>query len=201
MQCGRSPASPRGWRVYRIHCLQHVKTLNPYAGGSQSVKLIPPPNYRSTIPEMSRRTENPDPFSAHEALDRSHLIATVFDEFVAEHPFVCANKKLHRQALALADRLGAFYQAVGQVAFADNDKREPLAVGLRFEKDRLIVELDDQREVSVPLKRYPTLAKARPSQRVGWQLIGAGNGFYWKSLDLDLSVRGLVSGLPEVIPA
>lgn len=64
----------------------------------------------------------------------------------------------------------------------------------------MIVSLADQ-EVSIPLKRYPTLAKARPAQRAGWKLIGGGTAFYWKSLDLDLSVRGLVSGLPEIIPA
>jgi hypothetical protein len=77
----------------------------------------------------------------------------------------------------------------------------PLATGIRFEKGRVIVELNDEREVSVPLKRYPTLKKARPAQRAAWKLIGPGKGFYWKSLDLDLSVRGIVSGLPEVIPA
>jgi hypothetical protein len=76
----------------------------------------------------------------------------------------------------------------------------PKAVGLRFEKQRLVVELDDQREVSVPLSRYPTLAKAKPSQRNAWELIGRGVGFHWESLDLDLSVRGLVGGLPEIIP-
>jgi hypothetical protein len=150
---------------------------------------------------MSRRSKSSDPFSAHEALDRSHLIGTVFDEFIFEHPFVRANKKLHRLAAELGDRLGAFYQAVGEVVFSDENNREPLAVGLRFEKGRLIVEFDDQREVSIPLARYPTLAKARPAQRADWQLIGLGKGFYWKSLDLDLSVRGILSGLPEVIPA
>jgi hypothetical protein len=77
---------------------------------------------------------------------------------------------------------------------------EATAVGLRFERGRLVVELDDQREVSVPLSRYPTLLRARPAQRAAWRIIGAGVGFYWKDLDLDLSVRGLVSGLPEVIP-
>ena len=82
-----------------------------------------------------------------------------------------------------------------------NKRPELLATGLRFEKGRLIVELDDQREVSVPLNRYPTLEKATPAERSAWQLIGPGKGFHWKSLDLDLSVRGLVSGLPEAIPA
>jgi hypothetical protein len=79
--------------------------------------------------------------------------------------------------------------------------REPRATGLRFERGRLVVELDDERQVSVPLRRYPTLARAKPAQRKRWKLIGPGKGFYWESLDLDLSVRGLVSGLREVIPA
>jgi Protein of unknown function (DUF2442) len=70
-----------------------------------------------------------------------------------------------------------------------NYQNEPLAIGLRFAKGRLIVELDDEREVSVPLKRYPTLHKARPAQRANWKMIGPGKAFYWKSLDLDLSVR------------
>jgi hypothetical protein len=82
-----------------------------------------------------------------------------------------------------------------------NKTAEPTAVGLRFEKGRLVVTLDDQREVSVPLGRYPTLLRARPAQRAAWRIIGRGIGFHWKDLDLDLSVRGLVGGLPEVIPA
>ena len=77
----------------------------------------------------------------------------------------------------------------------------PLATGLRFEKNRVIVELDDQREVSIPLSLYPTLQNARPAQRADWQLIGPGKGFHWQSLDLDLSVCGLIGGLAEMIPA
>jgi hypothetical protein len=75
------------------------------------------------------------------------------------------------------------------------------AVGLRFDLGRLVVELDDHREVSIPLNRYPTLAGARPAQRAEWQSIGPGKGFHWPALDLDLSVAGIVSGLPEVVPA
>jgi hypothetical protein len=81
-----------------------------------------------------------------------------------------------------------------------NGKNETRAVGLRFEKDRLVLELSDHREVSVPMSWYPTLQKAKPSQRKQWELIGQGSGFHWEALDLDLSVRGLVNGLPEIIP-
>ena len=82
-----------------------------------------------------------------------------------------------------------------------NKTTEAKATGLRFARGRLILELNDGREVSVPLRRYPTLLRARPAQRAAWRLIGRGVGFHWDALDLDLSVRGLVSGLPEVIPA
>ena len=89
---------------------------------------------------------------------------------------------------------------VGMRTGNGNNPAAPNAVGVRFERGRLIVILDDEREVSVPLSRYPTLQRARAAQRNDWRLIGRGLGFHWESLDLDLSVRGLVSGLPEVIP-
>jgi hypothetical protein len=81
-----------------------------------------------------------------------------------------------------------------------SNRAAPKGVGVRFEKGRLVVILDDQREVSVPLSRYPTLQRARAAQRNGWRLIGRGLGFHWETLDLDLSVAGLVNGLPELIP-
>jgi hypothetical protein len=77
---------------------------------------------------------------------------------------------------------------------------EPLAVALRFQRGRLVVALDDEREVSVPLDRYPSLLRASSRERANFQIIGPGKGFHWPSLDLDLSVRGIVSGLPEVVP-
>lgn len=74
------------------------------------------------------------------------------------------------------------------------------AAGLRFDGDRLVVQLDDGREVSVPLARYPSLRDAAPAQRAAWELIGPGKGFHWEDLDLDLSVEGLLQGIPEGIP-
>lgn len=71
---------------------------------------------------------------------------------------------------------------------------------LRFEGDRMILRLADGRETSIPLDRYPTLRKAQPAQRESWELIGPARGFHWPELDLDLSVEGLVNGIPEGIP-
>src|SRR5688572_22669252 len=75
------------------------------------------------------------------------------------------------------------------------------ATGLRFEGDRMIVVLEDRREMSLPLSMYPTLLNARPAEREAWEMIGPGKGFHWESLDLDLSVNGMFDGLPEAIPA
>jgi hypothetical protein len=78
---------------------------------------------------------------------------------------------------------------------------EAVATRLRFEDDRLIVVLDDGREMSLPLSLYPTLLHATSTQRDAWELIGPDTGFHWEELDLDLSVQGLLLGLPEAIPA
>jgi len=74
------------------------------------------------------------------------------------------------------------------------------ATSLRFEHSRLIVAFDDDREVSVPFSKYPTLQRATSAQRNAWELIGPGKAIHWPLLDLDLSVAGIMSGLPEVLP-
>jgi hypothetical protein len=74
------------------------------------------------------------------------------------------------------------------------------ATKLRFERARLIVTLSDAREISVPLSWYPTLQRASPNARRRWTILGPGLSFHWPALDLDLSVAGLIHGLPELIP-
>jgi hypothetical protein len=64
-------------------------------------------------------------------------------------------------------------------------------------RDALVVELHDGRSVSVPLEWYPRLAEGRPSERRKWELIGPGIGIHWPDLDEDISVEGLLLGLPS----
>jgi len=71
---------------------------------------------------------------------------------------------------------------------------------LSFGPQRMIVRLVDGRELSVPLALYPTLRKASPDRRAQWELIGGGRAIRWESLDLDLSVEGILDGLEERIP-
>ena len=73
----------------------------------------------------------------------------------------------------------------------------PAAKRVRVTDEALIVELEDGRSVSVPLRWYPRLAEGRPSERRQWQLIGPGIGIHWPALDEDISVEGLLLGLPS----
>lgn len=68
---------------------------------------------------------------------------------------------------------------------------------VRITDEVLIVELRDGRSVSVPLKWYPRLAEGRPGERRKWELIGPGIGIHWPELDEDISVEGLLLGLPS----
>ena len=64
---------------------------------------------------MKSRTDTAlaDPFSAHEALDRAHLLSSIFSDFVADHPFIRAHPELRRRADQLAEGLGELYQIIG----------------------------------------------------------------------------------------
>ena len=70
--------------------------------------------------------------------------------------------------------------------------RSALAKDVRFDMDRLHVQLSDGREISAPLEWFPKLRNATPEQRSRWKLIGKGIGIHWDDLDEDLSVAGLL---------
>jgi hypothetical protein len=70
----------------------------------------------------------------------------------------------------------------------------PLAEGVEFTSDELIVSLVDGRRISVPLIWYPRLAAADDKQRANWELLGDGQGIHWPDIDEDLSVSGILRG-------
>jgi len=71
---------------------------------------------------------------------------------------------------------------------------------VRFEAERLIVDLADGRTIAVPLAWYPRLLDATPVQRSNWRKAGRGFGIHWPDVDEDLSVAGLLSGTPAPDP-
>ena len=68
------------------------------------------------------------------------------------------------------------------------------AVDVHANDDRLVVELEDGRAISLPLSWYPRLLHGRPEERNDYQLIGGGSGIHWPDLDEDLSVEDLLAG-------
>lgn len=67
---------------------------------------------------------------------------------------------------------------------------------VRFDSDRIVVDLMDGRTISVPLAYYPRLLNATPEQRTHWEVAGAGYGIHWPEIDEDLSTEGLLRGIP-----
>lgn len=74
---------------------------------------------------------------------------------------------------------------------------EATVKNVRINNRTLVVELNDGRTVSVPLEWYPRLAHGSMNERRHWQLIGPGIGIHWPALDEDISVEGLLRGLPS----
>jgi hypothetical protein len=71
-----------------------------------------------------------------------------------------------------------------------------VATSVWFSEDMLHVALDDGREISVPLEFYPRLNSATNEQREKYELIGLGTAIHWSEIDEDLSVEGIVLGIP-----
>ena len=71
---------------------------------------------------------------------------------------------------------------------------ELLIRNVRFDADRLVVELSDGRSLGTPIRWYPRLANASPTQRERWELLGRGSGIHWPDVDEDLSLDGMLAG-------
>ena len=66
------------------------------------------------------------------------------------------------------------------------------AINIAFENSKMIVFLEDGRELAIPLEWYPRLRKATQEQLNKWRLIGKGEGIHWEEIDEDISVENLL---------
>jgi hypothetical protein len=78
------------------------------------------------------------------------------------------------------------------------EEQQALASGVEVTDDELIVTLADGRRIAAPIVWFPRLLNASPEARTHWQLIGEGIGIHWPDVDEDISVNGLLKGLPSV---
>ena len=66
---------------------------------------------------------------------------------------------------------------------------------LRFDRDRMWVELEDGRTVGVPLAWFPRLLRASKESREDFEL--SHLGIHWDAIDENVSVAGLLMGVGD----
>lgn len=77
---------------------------------------------------------------------------------------------------------------------------EALAQSVEVTDDLITAHLTDGRTISVPLAWSWRLSDATPAQRSNFQIIGNGQGIHWPDVDEDISVRGMLEGIPARRP-
>lgn len=83
------------------------------------------------------------------------------------------------------------------MSISTDNHRYAIARNVVVTDERVTVELEDGRTVSVPILWYPRLAHGTDSERRHWVLISGGEGIHWPDLDEDLSVQGVIKGRPS----
>ena len=72
--------------------------------------------------------------------------------------------------------------------------KDPVITRVTITEEKLIVDLDDGRSLSVPLSWYPRLVHASTHERDDWQLLGDGYAIEWRDLDEHIGIEGLLAG-------
>ena len=62
--------------------------------------------------------------------------------------------------------------------------------------DAISAQLQDGRTISVPLAWSWRLSEATPVQRLRFEIIGSGSGIHWPEVDEDISIEGMLHGIP-----
>ena len=77
---------------------------------------------------------------------------------------------------------------------------DPRIQTVRVTDDEIIAHLADGRVINVPLAWSWRLSEATPKQRANFRLIGSGQGVHWPDVDEDISVEGMLHGVPAHRP-
>lgn len=67
------------------------------------------------------------------------------------------------------------------------------AIDIAFTNSKMVVFLEDGRELSIPLEWFSRLRDASSDDLKKWRLIGDGEGIRWDALDEDILVENLLS--------
>jgi hypothetical protein len=78
---------------------------------------------------------------------------------------------------------------------------EPRLVAAEITENEIIAHLLDGRTISVPLIWSWRLSEATVDQRQNFEILGDGQGIHWREIDEDISVEGMLFGLPAYKPS
>jgi hypothetical protein len=71
-------------------------------------------------------------------------------------------------------------------------KNYPVITGVAVRAGKIIAILNDGREVSIPLSRFPRLLNATSIQQNRFEISPSGYGIHWPELDEDISVKAFI---------
>jgi hypothetical protein len=80
------------------------------------------------------------------------------------------------------------------------ESSEPRIQAIKVTSDAIVAYLVDGRVLSVPLAWSWRLSEATIKQRTRFKLIGYGQGVHWPDIDEDISVEGMLHGIPAYRP-
>ena len=78
---------------------------------------------------------------------------------------------------------------------------EPKLLDVRVSEEEIIAFLADGRTVSVPLVWSWRLSEASQKERENFQIMGDSQGIHWPDVDEDISVEGMLGGMPARRPS
>jgi hypothetical protein len=74
---------------------------------------------------------------------------------------------------------------------------EPRAASARYDRaaGTLVIDLTSGASLTVPVRLVQGLDGASPDALAAIEILGSGYGLHWESLDVDLSIPGLLAGI------
>ena len=82
----------------------------------------------------------------------------------------------------------------------NNRGTDPRVAAVEVTDQLIVAHLIDGRTISVPLAWSWRLSDATTEQRAHYEILGDGTGIRWPDIDEDLSVRGMLEGMPARRP-
>jgi len=77
---------------------------------------------------------------------------------------------------------------------------EPRIINFQITDDEIMAHLADGRTIIVPLAWSWRLSEATPEQRSNFEIIGDGQGVHLLDIDEDISIDGMLYGIPARRP-